>query len=399
MDYSSLELHAPRPLIGFARHRILLDGEGKPVDYEFLEVNEAFEKLTGLPRESVLGRTAREILPGIKESAFDWISFYGEVALKVEERAFEQYFEPLGRWFRVHVHSGERLFFTTIFLDITRSKRRAEELRYSPVPVPPFEEKGRRVLLVDDNRLEQRVGLRMLRHLGLSADVAENGEEALAAMEKADYDLVLMDCLMPLMDGYEAARRIRAMGGDAGRVPIVAITSQVMIGDREKCIEAGMDDYLAKPFSRVALAAMLGRWLKEAPSPRPSPGETPAAAPAAESVPPERPVWQRDILLNRLGGDRAFLREVAEPFLSEAIKQIASLRCALEEGRCEEAGKIANFIKGDAANMNAVSLEGAAFEMQKALRIGCGESVLPLLERLEYEFHRLDEVVREELSG
>ena len=360
-------------------------------------MNTAFEKLTGFPRETVLGRTARELLPGIQEGEFDWIGLYGKIALSGTEQTFEHYYELLSRWYRVFLHSGERFFFTAIFLDITESKRQMEGLSYSAVPPPSFDASGKRVLLVDDNQLDQRVALRLLANLGLSADVAENGEEALAAMEKSYYDLVLMDCLMPVMDGYEATRLIRSLDGNAGRVPIVATTSQILMGDREKCIEAGMDDYLAKPLSRVALAATLGRWLKEEASTSSFAAETLAVPRAAKGVPPERTFWQKGLLLKRLGDDRGFFRDIADAFHLEILSQLPALRVALEENRFDVAGKIAHFIKGGAANMNAVSLEVAAFDMQKALRNGCGGSVFPLLERLEYEFDRLDEVLMKEL--
>lgn len=116
------------PIIGYAHHRIILDGSGRPTDYEFLEVNGTFEKLTGLTRETLLNRRVREILPGIEAGEFDWITFYGEVALSGGEQVVEQYSEPLGRWYRVHVYSTEKLHFTTIFIDVTESRKEHEEL-------------------------------------------------------------------------------------------------------------------------------------------------------------------------------------------------------------------------------------------------------------------------------
>ena len=116
------------PLIGFAHHRILLDDFGKPVDYEYLAVNATFEKLTGLDAASLLHRTIRQVVPGFEKTGSDWIRIFGEVALGGGEREFEQFSEPLGKWFRVHVYSAERLYFTTLFLDVTESKKQAEEL-------------------------------------------------------------------------------------------------------------------------------------------------------------------------------------------------------------------------------------------------------------------------------
>jgi len=116
------------PIVGYAHHRIILHDGGKPVDYEFLEVNTTFEKLTGLNSEAIIGKTVRTAIPGIEKAEFDWIGFYGEVALNGGEKEFEQYSDPLKKWYRVHVYSTEKLFFTTVFVDITASKMQTEEL-------------------------------------------------------------------------------------------------------------------------------------------------------------------------------------------------------------------------------------------------------------------------------
>ncbi|MFZ1326721.1 MAG: response regulator, partial [Candidatus Contendobacter sp.] len=122
---------------------------------------------------------------------------------------------------------------------------------------------GRRVLLVEDNLVNQLLCQEMLAQLGLSVTVANNGWEALAALADQSYDLVLMDCQMPEMDGYEATRAIRSREREQNReiLPIIALTAHAMPGDREKCLEAGMDDYLMKPFHEQELIALLVRWL------------------------------------------------------------------------------------------------------------------------------------------
>jgi CheY-like chemotaxis protein len=133
-----------------------------------------------------------------------------------------------------------------------------------------LEETRGRVLLVEDNPVNQRVAAALLSRGGYVCQLAESGLEALRALERGSFDLVLMDCQMPLMDGYEATRRIRQDERLAGlpRVPIVAMTANAMEGDREKCIEAGMDDYLAKPVTRQNLYAKLEAWIA-VPRPRP----------------------------------------------------------------------------------------------------------------------------------
>ena len=113
---------------GYAYHRILVDSKGYPEDYEFLEVNAAFEALTGLRREDLLHRRVREVLPGIEKSTFNWIDFYGKVALGGKSETFEQFSEVLKRWYQVQVFSSEKGYFTTLFIDITSEKQKTEEL-------------------------------------------------------------------------------------------------------------------------------------------------------------------------------------------------------------------------------------------------------------------------------
>ena len=119
-----------------------------------------------------------------------------------------------------------------------------------------------RILIAEDNIVNQKVALKMLERMGFRADVAANGLEAVKAVEDMPYDLVLMDCQMPEMDGYRATREIRNSKLEIRNLPIIALTANVMKGDREKCINAGMDDYLPKPLSPKALADVLEKWLR-----------------------------------------------------------------------------------------------------------------------------------------
>jgi PAS domain S-box-containing protein len=129
-----------------------------------------------------------------------------------------------------------------------------------PAAPPATPSTARKVLIVEDNLVNQKVALHMLRNLGCDAAVTANGREALDALGRASYDLILMDCQMPEMDGYQATAEIRRRENGRPRIPIVALTAHAMQGDREKCLEAGMDDYLSKPIDPKALTATLRRW-------------------------------------------------------------------------------------------------------------------------------------------
>ena len=153
---------------------------------------------------------------------------------------------------------------------------------------------GPRILVVEDNLINQKVALRILAKIGHRADVASDGEQALAALERRRYDVVLMDCQMPVLDGFGATARLREREAGADRrTPIVAMTANALAGDRQRCIDAGMDDYISKPITPESLAEVVERWLERARAPEPSAvaqivdprTRRPAAAPPARGVP------------------------------------------------------------------------------------------------------------------
>jgi CheY-like chemotaxis protein/HPt (histidine-containing phosphotransfer) domain-containing protein len=200
-----------------------------------------------------------------------------------------------------------------------------------------------RVLLVEDDVLNQIVAVGILGRLGYHADVAENGREAVAAVERGAYRAVLMDCRMPEMDGYQATAEIRRREGTARHVPVIAMTASATQADRDRCLAAGMDDFIAKPVLVDDLGAVLSRWL---------PAGFPA--PPATTEPPREVLDHRRLdSLRELDdgqGSRLLTRLVAA-FLSGAPADLAGLRAAVERGDARAMGDVAHHLKGAAATL------------------------------------------------
>ncbi len=250
------------------------------------------------------------------------------------------------------------------------SLQRAVQIRGGPA----------RILLAEDNAVNQKVALAMLSHFGHSAEVVATGWEAIQALRKADYAMVLMDCEMPEMDGYEATRRIRdpASGVRNPRVPIVAVTGNAMPGDRENCVSAGMDDYLAKPVEPEELARVLAKWVSPQPGPVAPVPEPVSTAPAVSSA-----VFDEQALLKRLMGNRAVAEKILDAFLQEAPSYLSNLRKCLQQSDSAGARRYAHTLKGSAANVSALVLRAAAFEAEQFARAGNLDSVGELLTPLE----------------
>jgi PAS domain S-box-containing protein len=256
-----------------------------------------------------------------------------------------------------------------------------------------------RILLAEDNITNQQVALGILRKLGLSADAVANGVEAVKALETIPYDLVLMDVQMPEMDGIEATRLIRNSQSavpDHG-IPIIAMTAHAMQGDRERCLAAGMDDYVAKPVNSRALTEALDKWLPK--DTAPASGQTPVRSEGSASVPvqkPEAPVFDRSGMMERLMDDEELARLVIEGFLEDIPCQIAALQEYLETGNVSAAERQVHTIRGASANVGGEALREVAFEMEKAAKTGDVSVIRACMVDLEREFNRLKQAMREE---
>jgi len=272
-----------------------------------------------------------------------------------------------------------------------------KEAKSSRMPRPRFERRGIRILLAEDNRTNQQVAVGILKKFGLWTDVVADGEEALAALENVRYDLVLMDCQMPRMDGYEASRRIRAREGGARRVPVIAMTAHTMVGDREKCLDAGMDDYIAKPVSPEVVLDVLERWLPAGESGAHeyvSVTEGARLEAGSQPVSPQAPfspsAWDSSVLKERLMGDDDLMREVLLDFLGDIPGKVRALENAVADEDAVAARSLAHAIKGAAGNVGGDWLQTAALEVEQLCMAGDIEGAAAPMETLRREFGQIE---------
>jgi CheY-like chemotaxis protein/HPt (histidine-containing phosphotransfer) domain-containing protein len=275
--------------------------------------------------------------------------------------------------------------------DVSRgtSARAPQEAPPAAVQAAAPEETSHRgdVLLVEDNLVNQRVAKMMLERLGYRSTVAGNGREALEALERKPYVVVLMDVQMPEMDGYEATAEIRRREETSGRrTPIIAMTANAMQGDREKAIEAGMDDYLPKPVTRDGLEAVLRRWIS---------GESGTGTPEGEAdAAVERGVLEG---LRDLGGDE-MLSRLVRMFLDDAASNLSVMRRAVDEGDAAAVKRVAHNLKGSSSNMGAARMAGICSRVQEVGASGDLSSAPPLLVRLATELERVRAALEDELA-
>jgi CheY-like chemotaxis protein/HPt (histidine-containing phosphotransfer) domain-containing protein len=231
----------------------------------------------------------------------------------------------------------------------------------------------------------------MLAALGLQAATAADGREALDMLAAEAFDAVLMDCQMPVMDGFSATAELRRREGAGARKPVVALTADATNEGREACLAAGMDDYLAKPFSRAALHTVLARWL---------PAETTAAAPAAVAPPPQAAVDVLDrTTLNALRalprkGTKDMLSHIVERYLADSRDLVVSIERAVERGDAAELSRAAHAWRSYNGNVGAFGLANLCRELEECAKRGKIATARELLDELRKLYAR----VREELQ-
>ena len=241
-----------------------------------------------------------------------------------------------------------------------------------------------RILVAEDNIVNQKVAIGMLGKLGYRADVVSNGKEAVEALERKSYDLVLMDIQMPEMDGFEATQTVRNPQSRVRnpRIPIIAMTAHAMEGDRERCLAAGMDDYVSKPIQPKELADAIDR--QSSGTLRLDPPEFPET-PAPES---EKEIFDGASLLGRLEGDEDLCREILMGYVEDLPIQMEKLESALRKSDIEAAVRQAHSIKGASANIGAQRLRDTALEIEDAGKRGETETMLFLVRKMGREFER-----------
>jgi CheY-like chemotaxis protein/HPt (histidine-containing phosphotransfer) domain-containing protein len=231
----------------------------------------------------------------------------------------------------------------------------------SPSAKPDTKETGpvshKLILLAEDNVVNQKVAVRQLQKLGYRADAVANGREAVEALARIPYDLVLMDCQMPEMDGYAATAEIRLREGEARHTPIVAMTAHALEGDRAKCLAAGMDDYVSKPVRPEELAAVLERLLADAAA---ACVEPPAAMPEESSPPVD---LKR--LHQAMGDDPEELADILGVYLEQMSESLGRLSAAVAAGDADEVELIAHNCVGVSANCGMSAVVGPLRELER----------------------------------
>lgn len=297
-----------------------------------------------------------------------------------------------------------------------------------------------RLLVADDNVVNQKVAVRMLEKFGYRVDVVANGLEAVEAVSRIPYHLVFMDCQMPEMDGYEATREIRKrdakMGERAGaskprdtsdnrqvttHLPIIAMTANAMPGDRDKCLEVGMDDFISKPVNKEALEAILDQWVpnKEIEGEEmlscdqdlsPEALEMQDATDARRVASPGYPATNDEAhvppidsctfegLRELSGEDPSFLKELIRQYLHDALDHMSAIQRAVIEGNAEALMQAAHGFKGSCRNMGAISLGDLCFSLEQKGHAGEMEHVAALSQDLTKEYNRVHGALEAELE-
>jgi two-component system, sensor histidine kinase and response regulator len=255
-------------------------------------------------------------------------------------------------------------------------------------------ERQTRVLVVEDNEVNQALAVAILAKLGYRSDVVGDGQQAVELVPRGGHEAVLMDCQLPVLDGYQATAEIRRREGTARRTPIIAMTAAV-VQDRQACLAAGMDHHIAKPVLLAEVQAVLARWLQDG-------GRDPDGRRTGRLAPSTGAVLDRRRLaelggLDPAGNGPALIRRLLESFLARIPVDLADLRTAFHHGDAARALRVAHRLKGAAATVGSSGMVSLCEQLELRARAGTMPPAGDLLPLLEEEFDRviraLDEIV------
>jgi len=284
--------------------------------------------------------------------------------------------------------------------------RHAAEVRRAPmVTESSLRDAGARgkahILVAEDNVVNQKVAARLLERGGYRVDVVADGQAAVDAVGRGQYDAVLMDCHMPVMDGFAATEEIRRREGTAHHIPILALTASATVDDRSRCLAAGMDDFVAKPVSADALFSTLRRWIDT--------GGTDGEPPNGKATTDERPediaggdeeILDKNMLagLRQLdpGGSQGLIAEIVQTFATDGRQRIDDLQDALAGNDADGVRSLAHALKGSAANLGVRVVRALSAELETIADTGSLEGVDGLVDRIDDEFERACAALRAE---
>ncbi len=281
--------------------------------------------------------------------------------------------------------------FNTIIDAIARAGASPARPQTTAEPAHAARAKGARILLVEDNDVNQMVAAELLAEAGYVCDCVDDGKKAVDAVLHSPYDLVLMDCQMPEIDGFESTRLIREhetrepLPDRTTRLPIIALTANALKGDQERCLQAGMDNYLSKPLEPENLLAMIRSYLSRSPA-KPA-SSTTAASTSAKDVSGEDPSAPIEIepLLRRCRGSREFADKVLSKFRIQSVETMDALVRGLKEKNAELTTRSAHTLKGMAATVSAEPLRAAAANAETKAHEGDWDGVQQQLDELRWQ--------------
>jgi CheY-like chemotaxis protein len=261
-----------------------------------------------------------------------------------------------------------------------------------------------KILLVEDNVVNQKVTLKQLENLGYAADIAANGQEALQMMAQFSYDLVLMDCQMPVLDGYSATQKIRRLEGDTRHTVIIALTANAMKEDRQRCLDAGMDDYLSKPILKEQLAVKLSEWGRAILESQPAASSHRLSnmqfhpPQSSRSLPPEPEIdWNH---LHQISdGSKEFELELLQAFVEDTQIHLKNIEDAIATQNLNKLEQAAHHIKGASANVGLIKMQAAAGKLEQQSRHQQLEGALDLLKELQRSLIQLQSFLAAKLTS